>query len=71
MQDASAKVETLLEEKSFKTFDTSEEEVAAFDEIIAMATTGAEEASSGCLNIADGFDAQAPLAAEDNTPNTR
>ena len=71
MQDASAKVETLLEEKSFKTFDTSEEEVAAFDEIIAMATTGAEDASSGRLNIADGFDAQAPLAAEDNTPNTR
>ena len=67
--------EALLEEKSIKTFNTSEEEEAAIREIIreiiAIATTEGEEEECGGLNIIDGgtlgfdADAQAPLVAED------
>ena len=55
--------------------ETSKEDVATAEAIIA--TTGAEEASSESFPVADQrfpsfeADAQAPLAAMDDTPNSR
>ena len=57
--------------------ETSKEDVATAEAIIATATTGAEEASSESFPVADQrfpsfeADAQAPLAAMDDTPNSR
>ena len=67
-------MEAPLEEALLETLN---EDAATAEEIITIATTGAEEASSESFPVAyQSFpsleaDAQAPLAAMDDIPNSR
>jgi len=67
-------MEAPLEEALLETLN---EDAATAEEIITIATTGAEEASSESFPVADQCfpsleaDAQAPLAAMDDIPNSR